>query len=589
MKRRRLAIALTAAGLVALPLKSGPLVLAALWVLATLCIPLGTWARSAMAAPLLLFAGNSCVLTALSVLRVACNPSTLAGGSLVVLGVAASIQSRRHRPMVADADDLLALALGALTIVMLLPPLIGASPGTALTLISQTTDGGNHAQLVLGTQEARGYLAFHPVAGMREGMDQYPGAWPANVWLLGELGLMHRIAPLDVVRLLAALGVVTYALLMCLTCRLALSLHRSLRDATIESRLTVVGLTGVSSLAGFGLYMLNLASFPQMLASIAIILAIWCLFDATSPLMALVATCLSTVVVAQSWYLLLPVLLGPHLVLLVHRRPKSNHIALGALATTPFVVFPLLTGPGSKHLAATGPSVLPPLWGILGLLLATAVAVATLLVQRAAEDVIRLATCATVVGALLLLAALVFVQPHEQAGAYYYTAKALLTLLWLGTVGAAALGGLATRGRPGALISVVCILGAAWTTRHLALPPREAHTAGHLVPRELDAVLERHPHLLAPGTDIWLADGCDRVGDLVGSKLFYDLSLTWDERRAAALGAYTDRGAPLHEVLSQRSEDPAVGAVEVYVVRPCQQRQLTTLMNLPKVTVIRVP
>ena len=131
---------------------------------------LATWVRRVMHAALLLFAANTAVLTILAVADVQCSPSWLLAAYLGVLGIASLLQPPPEPARIADRDDVLAAGLGLLTALILLGPLLHATPGQTLAFTSQTTDGGNYAQLVLGTQKAGGYFTLHPPAGVLLGM-----------------------------------------------------------------------------------------------------------------------------------------------------------------------------------------------------------------------------------------------------------------------------------------------------------------------------------------------------------------------------------------------------------------------------------
>jgi hypothetical protein len=227
------------------------------------------------------------------------------------------------------------------------------------------------------------------------------------------------------------------------------------------------------------------------------------------------------------------------------------------------------------------------LLGVLSLLAATGVSLVAHLRASTDDGLHRLAPAVAVVSALLLTAGLVVVQPDGVIGPNYYSAKALLALLLLGSVLAAAYGGTASLRNPVAGVAVVGIVLCCWSTRHAALPPRSAHTAGHLSGPELDALAARHTFPLPPGVEVWFADGCDRVGDLVASKWADDLSLTWSQGRASALESYADAPKGV-AAIEDRIRDPSVHTVEVYAGRPCQSAAISRLALMPKVRVIRV-
>jgi hypothetical protein len=565
------------------------LAIPALWFLVAACLPMRTWARRLMHAPIVLFAGIACLFTALAVLGLPCSPPVAAAATLCVLTLFVFAGPSPLGARVADQDDLLAIGLGALTATLLVIPLVHATAGEAMTAISQNSDGGNHVQLVLGTQRTGGYLAFHHVAGMFEGMSLYPGAWSAGVWLVGRLLLGHDLSPVAAVHLLGVLGSLTYALLTTCAARLALHLRRRLAPAPtrLAGQAMTVALIAASTTFGFGVFLLHLNAYTEIVALAAIMAALLALADdiATGP--AVTQVTFAVIVVAQTWYLLLPVVAAVAVTTFGVRRPGRRHTLVSIGLGAPFVLFPLLRGPGAAHVRAGGYDVLPSLMGVLALLVASGVSVTHLLRRRQGGETVRLGAASAIVGALVLVAMLVLVQPRGAIGPTYYSAKALLALLFLGATCAAASG---ARYRTAASCSlvVICLLLATYDTRNLALPPRTAQTHGFLDPRELDAFLARHPSALSPGTDIWVADSCSRGLDRIMSRWPYDLYLTWTPDRPEAMDAYVKEPKDSFDVIAARTHRLNVTSVEVYVGKSCQSEQLQQLAQLPKVTVIRV-
>lgn len=582
-------------GLLGLVLSIGVAAVLVMWWLTTLAMPGRTRVRQAAYAVVALFALNAASLSVLAVLDVRASPGLLVTATLIGLTALHLLRPPgRDKPWL-DRQDAWSLGLGGLTLGVLGAPFLGATPGEAMALLSQTTDGGTHVQLVRAIARHGGYISFDHVTGTAEGMSTYPSGWAGNVWLLGHWLKGSPLTGVGTVRLVGAVVITSYALLVFLAAQVALVLSSALSasSSAVRDALTTL-LVGLSTTLGFGLYLMNLSSFTQIAALVALLGAVLVLGEGDHGDRVLVLLGSASVAASQSWYLLAPPVLV--LVLLaVWQAPRRSArlVALG-LAIGPLVAFPVLAGPGAKQAAASGARLLPTLVGVLGLLTAGAVAATRFTRAGSTEYPIRRAWLVAFVVTLLLVCGLVLVQPADVVGPSYYAAKALLALLLLAGIGAAAaVTGAAASGWPQralAAVVVVGLLSSTWSTRHFALPPRAAHTEGYVDPRELDALVERHPEGLPLSTDAWVVDGCHRVGDMVASKWMYDLSLTWTRQRQRALAEY-DRAAGSGSIrmLAARSQDPDVRAVEVVVRRDCQPDRIAELARAPKVTVIRVP
>jgi len=554
-------------------------------------VPAATWVRRVMHAALLLFAANTAVLTILAVADVQCSPSWLLAAYLGVLGIASLLQPPPEPARIADRDDVLAAGLGLLTALILLGPLLHATPGQTLAFTSQTTDGGNYAQLVLGTQKAGGYFTLPPPAGVLLGMKNYPPAWAGNAWLFGSWATSQHLSPIGSVRVVGAFGVCSYAALTMASARLALFLSRILAARGRSRQVPPVALVAGIATFGWGLFILNLAAYTEVMALLATTALLLVQAEDNVPTNWVIWLAAAQVeIVSQTWYVMLPVAAGVAAVAVLARRPSLRQLVATSFISAPFVLFSIATGPGASQISAGGPEMLPVLLGIVGMLAATGVAVRTLLLRRPRSDSLRLCTATAIVLSLLLVVALVVVQPKGTPGASYYTAKMLLAVMWLGGTAASGAFGGWQRLRSSQTIAVLGIVTCFITTAHAVLPPRAAQTNGQLRSADLDVVLSRHPGGVPRSTDIWLIDGCNRVGDLVASKWFYDLSLTWTRARAEALDAYTlDKDRSVDAVKS-RAADPAVASIEVYVSpRNCQNAHIEELGLLPKVSVFHVP
>jgi hypothetical protein len=559
-------------------------------LLLVLCLPGQTLARRCLYAFVVLFAANAAVLTGLAVLGLRCSPVWVFASYIVLLTPPALKTGAQARLPLVDRQDAWALSLAVVTAAVLLRPFLHATPGEAMALLSQTTDGANHTQLLLATQRAGGYVAFRHLPGLRHGMENYPGAWSGNAWILGRLLLGRALNPIEAVRLLGLLGVACYCLLTMLLARVALALATSLRPTSKRRELLIITLMASTTTVGFGLFLLNLTSYTQIVAAIAIAASLLLTTEGASDASVAVVMTAAAIAVSQTWYLLVPVHALIALVVLLQLRPRRWVVMSCLLIVIPLAAFPVVQGPGAQHSQSSGPEILPVLIGVLGLLVVTGTAIVLVLRDRPRNDVIRLATAASLVASLLLVLVFAVTQPHDVPGASYYTAKVLLFLLLLGATAGAGVAGSA-HDYNGRILTGTVVLGllcSVWSTRHATLPPRASHTAGHLDARELNAAFARHSTRLDPRTDVWIADGCDRVWDLIASKWLYDLNVDWSEGRAEALQAYVDDRDKGLDAITARASDPAVDSIEVFVRRDCQPAKIALLSQVPKVMVIRV-
>ena len=568
-----------------------------LWYMTAVGMPGGTRMRQAVYALLTLFALNASVLTVLAVLDLRCSAPLLAATYVTAL---TGIRLVRHVPAAPtswlDRHDAWALGLAGLTLLLLLPPLVRASPGQAMTLLSQTTDGANHVHLVVATARRGGYVNLDPVAGLHQGTEHYPGGWAGNVWILSRVATGSSVGPVSTVRWVGAVALASYVLLVFLAARLALALAAALKPQRSHRHdALTTGLVGLSTTLGFALILLNLASLTQVVAVSALLGALVVLTEECAPRAAHLVLAAAAIMLAQTWYLLAPALAAVVLAEFLHRPPQRTTLALYALTVGPITAYPLLTGPHSQHVGASGFQLLPGVLGVLGLLGASAIAMARLaLTERVAQPLAR-ATLGAFVATLLLVCGLLAVRPTGVVGPSYYAGKVLLVLLLLG--GIAAAGAVVAQGNRTSVAStwrfapllIVAGIGlGTWSTMHDVLPPRAAHTQGHLDPQQLDALVDRHPHGLPHDTDAWVLDGCEGQLDPLESQWMYSLSLTWTSARSRDFQRYTDGVIDGTDLIASRLHDPGVRRLELVESRRCQSAKIAELARLQKVVLVRV-
>jgi hypothetical protein len=579
-------------GLLALATPLAVIGLVCWWLLVTWEMPGRSWVRRGLFGTVTVYAVTAAALTALAVLHQPCRPHLLVA---VLIGLGFTARARagsRDRVPVTSVADRWAVTFGAITFAVLYRPFVGASTGHTMALMSQTTDGATHFELVTAIARHAGYVHLLHPTNLSPGVDKYPTAWHGNVWVLADLLLGSHPSTGALVRLIGLLVIASFATLSTVAA-LGVLAASGVGDRTPpRAALAGVACLALSTLLGFGTFLLQLDSYTQIVALISVLAVTLVATDMSgSPLRGLVVLSACLIALMQSWYLLAPLLLVALVLIALDARPPAKHVLVAGVITAPFCLYPLLTGPTSGHVDESGPMVLPTILGVLGLLLATAAGAFYLTVREPNER--SRVLVGTTVASLLLLVGLVVRQgfiPHT--GVSYYGAKVLLTTFLLGSVLAAAVTvRWAFDGRSWRIAAVVCTTGLLFgtgSTAWAALPPRAAEYEGHLYPPTLDAIFSAHPHGPSRGTEVVVADGCDRVGDMVASKWLYDATLTWPPGLREALNAYADEGTGVVTALQSRLKDPSVRRLELFVHRDCDPAALTALERDPRVHVVRV-
>lgn len=589
---RRPGVAL--AGLVLLLTPFAVISLLCWWWLVATEMPGRTWVRRGLFAVVAVFAVTAGALTGLAVLRQPCDPRVLLG---LLLAVAVPVSFRlphRTPTRVASTADRWAVGFGALTFAVLYAPFVGASTGRTMALMSQTTDGGTHVQLVTAVLRYSGYVHLIHPPGLSPDVDHYPSAWHGSVWVLSDLLLGRDPSVGALVRLVAVCAVAGYALL-CATAA-AVALEVGGRGLRLRRPAILMGLTSLalSTLLGFGIFLVQLASYTHIMALVALLCLVLLAEEASSePVRSTLLVGAAGVALMQSWYLAAPLIGAVALVLIFQARPPRRLWLPVLLVSAPLGAYPVLTGPTSTQVDMPGSTLLPTLLGVLGLLGTTALG--CLFVLRGRPTPAGLALVSAAVAALLSTCFLIAKQGFVAgSGVSYYGAKLLLTVLFLGCILGAALVGAAahavdTPRRVHAVLAAGGVALGTWSTAWVALPPQVGNYDKHLFPRTLDALVAPRPEREPGPRQAWVLDGCDRVGDRVATKWLYDTSLTWTDTISRDLLDYALANKGDVSMITHRLADPAVRSVEVYVHQVCDHRALAQLATHPKVRVIRVP
>jgi hypothetical protein len=586
-------VAVAVIGLLALPTPLAVLGLVCWWLLVSSEVPGRTWARRGLLGIFVVFGINAGALTALAVLHVPCRPRLLMAVLLALALVRQARRTPRPRVPVASPADRWALAAGVLTFLALYAPFLGARSGRVMSLLSRTTDGATHVQLVTAVLRSHGYVQLIHPSGLSQGVDHYPSGWHGNAWILSDLLLGDHPSSSALRALIAACAIASFAILAALAAAVVLDLVAKGVPLVLRSYLASLSSLALITLFGVGLLLLQLGSYTQLLAICAVLAVVLLAGETAStdgPALLVAGAC--AVCLMQTWYLLALVVALPLMLLLLARRPSPLPLAGFLLVTGPLCLFPIVTGPALTHVDAPGPESLPTLVGVLGLLVATAIG--CLHAVRGGVTMQERALTAATVGSLFTLIALLLRDGSFAAGhVSYYAAKVLLSVLLIGGVAACAVIGARARSASSApsamaLLAAGGLLVAAWTTRSLTLPPR-VNDVSHVDPVLLETLLSDHPQGEPQGTISLLADGCDRLLDRVGTKWLADTTLSWSPLLSTTLVNYSAEARGQVGTLEDVLTRPELLQLELYVRKPCDTTAIARLESQPKVRVIRVP
>lgn len=603
--RRKTPLTLASLGLVTLAAGLPALALPLVVGLFARLVPAATVIRRTALAVLAILGLNAAVLTVLAVAGLAWHlPRLLA----VYLILAALIPKPPSAPSssadIAGHSDRWALGAALATFALLYGPFAWASTGRIMALLSYGSDSATHLSLVLDIRQYDGFITLRrPPEGL-PGMADYPGAWAGNVAMMVQLVLGDNASIPDFMRIVAPFIVAMYALLVFFAVAVSLDNVLALRGRISKASGLVACLClGLTTIVGVNVFLLQGGFYTQSLATTCLLSAISLHQTERSPgIRQLIMLGLLTITLMHSWYLLAPVMAVILLVHVLTERPRVLFVTGVALPTGLLSAYPVIMGPTSAQINAPGPSPLPTIGGIIGLLLVTLAGLVYLLRVRGRGRQQRLALVAALVATLGLVVGILIYQSQTAAGFNYYLFKLFYTIFLLGSVaGTAAAVAEFDRVRnessrflrPVAMIAVVVIglsVGS-YTTRSLSWPYARGETPPRIDGRSLDALFATHPTGLPEGVDTWMLDGCERVSDHIASKWVYDLSLSWDtnlhetyQEFAVGYDDPVDVG-----MLVRRAQDPQVTRMEVYVHEDCSPEAWRALQRQPKVVVIHVP
>jgi hypothetical protein len=531
------------------------------------------------------------VLTLLAVLDVRTAPRVLLG-ALLALASATSLRGKARAPVVlATPADKWSGAFAGLTLLPLLIPYLGTSTGQVLHLLSRTTDGGTHLQMVRAMAQERGLFSLEHPSGWAPGTEHYPLGWASNVWFVLEGAYGSHATLAQTIHLYGIATVLLYATVAYVSGVLVVE---GVERLTWSSALLGLTALALALSLGFGLFLLQLNAYTALLALLALLLAVDSAKEGPSPIRAVVLLSCVAVVVANAWYLLAPVCLAVLVAAVARIRPPVRAVVVAAVVVAPLSAFPVLVGPpAGRQIGTIGPVFVPTAPGIVGLLLALLVGMAFVLrpgtaQARAGRRVLAAATVMSLLEAVALV-----VGDSEEKTVNYYGAKILLLAMVLGSIAAAAAIGSwfgRTTPRPKQALSGLALAGlviALVSTSDKTLPPSSGKIHAKIDRRLLETLMERHPNGVPAATDVWFADGCYRLADRISTKWAYDLSLTWTDDRVLSLVDYQRGEVGEVAMIAARQLDPTVHRIELYVDHGCQPDAITALAKLSKVIIVK--
>ena len=549
---------------------------------------------------------NAACLTAAAVLRVDVHPTwVVCTYVLFAAGIAGVRWLRRLRSGPSSATratsvqgltsavDTWAAALAAVVFLLFYRPFHQASPGEVAALLSYSTDGATHLQLVRATMENNGYLHLLPyLQGVQVGLADYPGGWAGSMAVILELLLPPSPPHAAFLSLAAPLIVGLYALLTYFALAVALEAARQWSPALGRGgKAAATSCLAVPAAFGSGSLLLLSSSYAQIAATTAILASMLLFLTVGGRAQTTWVLAALAVVVAHTWYLLAPVFAAIVVMHAGNRRLAGRHLWAAAVPTTALCLYPVLTGPGpGSQLNAAGGTFLLSIWGTTSLLLLTGLVLVLLLVPHRDHRPQRLILAAPLVAGTLLTISVLFFQEGTGSGNNYYVAKLFYSLFLLASVAAAALLARAVaRALPFgrsvvnlvlcALIPLALLTGA-WAVHRDVRPFLKGQAPPDVSVALLDRMLADHPRGLRADEDVWVLS-CNKRGDRKVVSWFYGFSLTWDDAREDVFESSfsTDQ----IDALKNRSRTRAADRVQVYVATTCAPGRLADLATLPGV------
>jgi hypothetical protein len=465
------------------------------------------------------------------------------------------------------------------------------SSGDILARLATHTDAIRHITLGAVVERHDGYVTLASnMEHLLPGLQRYPqgGAGFIAVALRAFSGSRPDVASTVVVGYWVLVGVLALTVWMTTTLAIVIARRSSAHELSwrqLGAAALVVGLTAV---VGPQFLTYELGYFAQEVATVALLGSLCVMIESGWRLRTAVTLVALVVAVAQSWYLLTPIIVGA-IAWWWWGQHRRRLLVIPAIVAAPFIAFPFIAGPSpTEQLLATGNTPAPTEFAVAALIVGGGAGLVALGVRP-----LRARAGGVFVVAMVLLAALtvaVGILELARGGAdstYYAIKLFVLLLLFAGVaMGAGLSAAMHSRtSRDGVLaattgVATVVIAAAGWSyfaDKSSDPPPRTAHEAQFY----LD-----HAGSIQPKAIVLAYDGCGRA-DRFLSHAFANFSMEFSPEVnpdfADFMNARDGDAAGIATLLRHVSGR----SVEFITDRPCAPQEVTRLDDLPRVTVLR--
>lgn len=600
-RRRTASLLLAGVGLTALLLGPSALAIPVVLVLLAAHMPGETIVRRLLFALACLFGLNAAVLTVCAVSGVPVDARWLFGGYLLVLALLPPASGAPATATASRSLDRWAAGTALLVFALFYRVFVTATTGRTAAVLTYSTDGATHLQLVQAILRQRGYINLAPqLPGVEAGLENYPGGWAGSVAMFVQLLVGTTADHATFLRVVAPMIVASFALMVYFATAAALE---AARGVVGELNQVACGLAAaciaVSAVLGSTAFLQVSSSYAQIAGTTAILAGLLLLMTAGSDrLRDLLVLGTLAVATAHTWYLLAPVFGVIVLQFVEQQRPPRWQLAAIGLPTGLLTAYPVVTGPGagSQLSQPGGPPVLT-LVGVSMLLTATLAAAWILLRPGSPGRSHRLALATPLVTSLLLVSVVLCLQELSGSGENYYAIKVLYTTFLFAVIAGASVVAMAsarwTRDREfsttavASLVIVVALATSAFAIRNMTFPYFLGQPPRDVEESALSAIFTTHPGGLGEHEEVWVV-GCSRRGDRRTMQWPYDLALRWSPSFQASYDRFAWADSSDVSMLVERARAMPAQRLEIYTARRCAPAGLSELNALPNVSVVYV-
>lgn len=526
--------------------------------------------------------------TVLAVISVETDVQWVMVGVAVACAVVAVVFPPLSAP-VADTVDAWSAAATVAALALVARAAVTWHAPEILARLAKHTDGIRHIALGAAVERHGGYVTFSPDPHRLPGLQHYPqgGAGIIAIVLRAFAGRHPDIASTTVVGFWVL--VATLALMTWVFTTLALSLARRTNAFTGRPHecATVAVIAVAVAAVGPHFVVYEPGYFTQDVALVALLTSMCLMLGSRDDHRVVATSAALLIALAQTWYLLLPVV-G----LLVswwwreHRPTKADMAWM--LAAAPFVVFPLVTGPSpTRQLVVSGGTPQPSKFVIAAMLVGGGAALPALRRQAIARrrDLLTVTMAATF--ALMLLVGTVEIAGASESSAYYAIKLFVLVLILGGLAIAVVLPAAARssdpRDRVLAVVMGVSIVGMTAAGWPYYVNKTSTPTTRNV--REAELYFSLRPTVESSAGLTVIYDGCDERDRFLTHALA-TLGNEFDPSRFRDMTRYMNSTGSPPSGLAALSRDPGVRNLRVITAQPCAPHDIDELRQLPHVTVI---